>query len=221
MTQNTLKQMAAEAALQYVKEGVIGVGTGSTVNYFIDALATIKHKIDGAVASSVDTANRLKQHGIPLVELNSAGQLSIYIDGTDEVNQHLQLIKGGGGALTREKIIAAASRQFICIADESKFVSMLGQFPVAIEVIPMARSYVARQLVKLGGAPVYREGFITDNGNVILDTYTLSMTDPIKLEHNLNNITGIVCHGLFAERGANKLLLATSDGIKTIEKSIL
>lgn len=215
MKQDELKQMAAQAALQYIKEGVVGVGSGSTVNYFIDALATIKHKIEGAVASSVATAERLKQHGIRVLELNSTGELAIYVDGADEINQHLQMIKGGGGALTREKIIAAASKQFICIADESKLVPMLGTFPVAIEVIPMARSYVARQLVKLGGSPVYREGFVTDNGNVILDTYTLSFTDPVQLEQTLNNIVGVVCHGLFAQRKADKLLLATTAGVQT------
>lgn len=215
MAQDELKQMVAQAAVQYIKEGVVGVGSGSTINYFIDALATVKQKIEGAVASSVATADRLKLHGIRVLELNAVGEIPIYIDGADEVNKHLQMIKGGGGALTREKIIAAASRQFICIVDESKLVPMLGEFPVAIEVIPMARSYVARQLVKLGGSPVYREGFVTDNGNVILDTYTLALTDPIKLEQTINNIAGVVCNGLFAQRPADKLLIATAAGVQT------
>lgn len=212
-----LKQQAAEAAVQYVPQGaVIGVGTGSTVAFFINALAAIKNKIDGAVASSVDTAERLKKIGIPVVDLNSAGEIPVYIDGADEINEHLQMIKGGGGALTREKIIAAVAKKIICIADESKWVTNLGNFPLAIEVIPMARSYVARTLVKLGGFPVYRENFITDNGNVILDCHHLDMKDPIKLEQTLNNITGVVCNGLFAQRPADSLLLGTAGGVKVL-----
>lgn len=215
MSKDNLKQLAAKAALQYVStDSVIGVGTGSTVNYFIQALSAIKHKIEGAVASSLATAEQLKAQSIPLLDLNTVGEVPIYIDGADEINEHLQMIKGGGGALTREKIIAATAKKFICIADENKRVSLLGNFPLAIEVIPMARSYVARMLVKLGGFPVYREGFITDNGNVILDVYHLNMHDPIKLEQTLNNIVGVVCHGLFAQRSADVLLLGTQTGVK-------
>lgn len=216
MTQNELKKMVAQSALQYVKESVVGVGSGSTVNYFIEALASIKHTLEGAVSSSNATTELLKKYNIPVLDLNSVGEVPVYIDGADEVNKHLQMIKGGGGALTREKIVASASKQFICIADESKYVDMLGEFPLAIEVIPMARSLVARQLVKLGGAPVYREGFVTDNGNVILDTYNLSMVDPITLEETINNITGVVCNGLFAKKPADKVLLAASNGIKVL-----
>lgn len=218
MNQENLKKMAAEAALKYVpRHGVIGVGTGSTVNYFIDALSSIKNQIDGTVASSLQTAERLKSHGIPVLDLNSVGEPAVYIDGADECNQHLQLIKGGGGALTREKILAACSKQFICIADEKKMVPLLGKFPLPIEVIPIARSYIARNMVKLGGFPVYREGFITDNGNVILDVHNLDMKDPFKLEQTLNNFVGIVCNGLFAQRPADILLIATTSmGVQTI-----
>ncbi len=221
MTQNQeiLKEKAAQAALDYIKPGyIIGLGSGSTVNYLIAALAPIKHKIEGIVAASIETEKRLKQLGIPILNLNSVGELALYIDGTDEVNSHLQLIKGGGGALTREKIIASASKNFICIADQSKYVDMLGQRSLPIEVIPIARSYVARELVKLGGFPIYREKFITDNGNIILDTQHWDFTDPIKLERLLNNIPGTVCNGLFAQRPANILLIATDQGIKTLEK---
>ncbi len=217
MNKATLKQQTAEAAISYIKSGsIVGVGTGSTVNYFIEALGGIKNKIEGAVASSVATEKALKAQGIPVLDLNSAGELPIYIDGADEVNSHLQLIKGGGGALTREKIIAAAAKQFICIIDESKSVPLLGNFPLPIEVIPMARSYVARQLIKLGGFPVYREGLVTDNGNVILDVHHLTFTDPIKLEQTLNNIAGVVCNGIFAQRPADILLIGTSNGLKTL-----
>ncbi len=217
MTQDDLKKAAAEAALAYIpRNGVIGVGTGTTVNYFIAALASIKNQLDGAVASSVKTAELLKAAGIPVLDLNSAGELAVYVDGADETNEHLQLIKGGGGALTREKIIAACAKQFICIVDEKKLVPLLGKFPLAIEVIPMARSYVARTLVKLGGFPVYREKFITDNGNVILDVHNLDMKDPIHLEQTLNNIVGVVCHGLFAQRPADILLLGTATGVKKL-----
>jgi ribose 5-phosphate isomerase A len=217
MTQDEMKKMVAEAALEYVVTGtVIGVGTGSTANHFIDCLAGIKHRIDGAVASSNATAERLAAHGIPVVELNNVDGLSVYVDGADESNRHLHLIKGGGGALTREKIIAAASRKFVCIADESKLVDVLGAFPLPIEVIPMARSYVARELLKRGGQPVYREGFTTDNGNVILDVHNLEIMDPVRLEQELNNIPGIVTVGLFAIRPADILMLGTPDGVKTL-----
>ncbi len=217
--QEILKEKVAQAALDYIKPGyIIGLGSGSTVNCLIAALAHIKHKIEGVVAASIETEKRLKQLGIPVVNLNSTGELALYIDGADEVNSQLQLIKGGGGALTREKIIAAASKNFICIIDQSKYVTMLGERSLAIEVIPMARSYVARELVKLGGFPIYREKFTTDNGNIILDTQHWDFTDPIKLERLLNNIPGTVCNGLFAQRPANILLMATNHGIKTLEK---
>ena len=214
-----LKKQAAEAALPFIQnDDIVGVGTGSTIQYFIDALATIKSKIKGAVASSKATAAELKKNNIPLFDLNADGPLPIYIDGADEFNSHLQLIKGGGGALTREKIIATASHKFICIVDESKQVEILGKFPLPIEVIPMARAYVARQLVKLGGSPVYRENFITDNGNVILDVYNLDLADPLAMEKSLNNITGVVTNGLFAARSADKILIATThQGIKTLD----
>ncbi len=223
MIQDTesLKKKAARAALDCIKTTslVLGLGSGSTVNYFIEILATIKHKIEGVVVASIKTEKFLKQHGIPILDLNSTGKLTVYIDGADEVNKQLQLIKGGGGALTREKIIAAASEYFICIADESKYVELLGRGALPIEVIPLARSYVAREIVKLGGFPIYREKFVTDNGNIILDTQGWDFTDPIRLERLLNNIPGIVCNGLFAQRPADKLLLATTNaGVKVIEK---
>jgi len=217
MDQDKLKKLVAEAALEYVEVGtVVGVGTGSTANYFIDALAGIKHKIDGAVASSVGSGDRLKAHGIPVLDLNDAGQLSVYIDGADESTQHLHLIKGGGGALTREKIVAGASRKFVCIADESKLVDRLGAFPLPIEVVPMARSFVARELVSRGGQPVLRDGFTTDNGNVILDVQNLDIMDPVKMENELNNIPGVVTVGLFAIRPADVLLLGTANGVRTL-----
>lgn len=220
MTQDELKLAVAQTAFEYVEslldnDTIIGVGTGSTANLFIAELGKIKHKIYGTVASSEESARRLKELHIPVLDLNSAGTLRVYVDGADETNKHLQLIKGGGAALTREKIIAAASEEFVCIADESKLVPMLGKFPLPVEVIPMARSYVAREIVKLGGDPVYREGCITDNGNNILDIYNLEILDPRKLETQLNQITGVVCNGLFAERGANRLFLGTSTGVKT------
>lgn len=215
MTQDELKQAVALAAIDQVRGGIIGVGTGSTANYFIDALAAIKGRIDGAVASSDATATRLKSHGIPVVDLNSAGELEIYVDGADEITKHFAMIKGGGGALTREKIVAACSKKFICIADASKLVDVLGQFPLPVEVIPMAQSYVAREIVKLGGQPRLREGFTTDNGNVILDVYGLSIVDPVSLETTLNQLVGVVTNGLFARRGADVLLLGTPDGVKT------
>ncbi len=217
MNQDAMKKQAAEAALAYVEDGVIGVGTGSTVNHFIDALATIKGRIEGAVSSSVASTERLKGHGIPVLDLNSAGELSLYVDGADESNERLQLIKGGGGALTREKIVAAASRQFVCIADESKLVKVLGQFPLPVEVIPMARSYVARELVRLGGTPIWREGFVTDNGNLILDVQHLEIVDPLDFEQRINNIAGVVTVGIFALRPADVLILGTANGAKTIK----
>ena len=217
MTQDEMKKMVAHAALAYVEAGaIIGVGTGSTANHFIDALAGIKHKIDGTVASSEATAERLKGHGIPVFELNDVGNIPVYVDGADESNKYLHLIKGGGGALTREKIIAAASDKFVCVADGSKMVDILGAFPLPVEVIPMARSYVAREIVKMGGQPVWREGFITDNGNQIIDIQNLSIMDPVKTEEALNNIVGVVTNGLFAIRPADVLLLGTEEGVKTI-----
>jgi ribose 5-phosphate isomerase A len=217
MTPDDMKKMAAQAALEYVETGtVIGIGTGSTANHFIDGLAAIKHKIDGTVASSEASAKRLEAHGIPVLDLNSVDELSVYIDGADESNRYLHLIKGGGGALTREKIVAAASRKFVCIADESKLVDILGAFPLPVEVIPMARSYVARELVKHGGQPVYREGFTTDNGNIILDVHNLEIMEPVKLEEELNNVPGVVTVGIFARRPADVLLLGTPEGVKTL-----
>lgn len=214
MDQESLKKSAALAALSFIEQGmIVGVGTGSTVNHFIEGLKSIKGKIEAAVASSVETEKRLKALSIPVIDLNSAGELPIYIDGADEVNSARQMIKGGGGALTREKIIAAAAKKFICIADQKKQVDLLGTFPVAIEVIPMARSYVARQLVKLGGDPIYREGFKTDNGNVILDVFNLKILEPISFEEKLNNITGIVTNGIFACRPADVVLIGTDQGV--------
>ena len=208
MDQDALKKQVAEAALRFVPEGeVIGVGTGSTANFFIDGLATLKDRIEGAVASSEATAERLKQHGIEVFSLNDVGNLPVYVDGADEVNSHREMIKGGGGALTREKIVAAAAREFICIVDASKQVKRLGAFPLPVEVIPMARSYVARKLVALGGQPEYREGFVTDNGNIILDIHNLDITNPIELETTLNNIVGVVTNGLFAKRPADVVLV--------------
>ncbi|NOY65887.1 MAG: ribose-5-phosphate isomerase RpiA [Gammaproteobacteria bacterium] len=219
MTQDELKKMVAEAAIEYVvPDSIIGVGTGSTANCFIDALASIKHKINGTVASSEASAERLKSHGIEVFDLNSVNEISVYIDGADESDNHLHLVKGGGGALTREKIVAACSKKFVCIADESKLVDVLGEFPLPVEVIPMARSFVARELVKLGGRPVYRDGFVTDNGNVILDIHDMSIVDPRKLEKQLNDITGVVTNGLFAIKSADVLLLGTQDGVKKLEK---
>ena len=223
MTQDQLKQAVAEAAMDYIrprleKHSVIGVGTGSTANFFIDALARHKFDFDGAVASSEATASRLKAHGIPVYDLNSVSELEFYVDGADESDERLNLIKGGGAALTREKIVAAVARTFICIADESKLVPVLGQFPLPVEVIPMARSHVARQLVRLGGDPVYREGVVTDNGNVILDVHNLSIVDPQRLEADINAIVGVVCNGLFAARGADLLLLGTRQGVRQLSR---
>jgi ribose 5-phosphate isomerase A len=217
MTQDELKQATARAAIEYVPAGIIGVGTGSTANYFIDELAKIKGRIDGAVASSEATAQRLKSHGIQVLDLNSAGELEVYVDGADEITQHMHMIKGGGGALTREKIVAACSKKFVCIADGSKLVGMLGNFPLPVEVIPMAQSYVARELVKLGGQPMLRQGFTTDNGNIILDVHGLKIMNPVEMETQINQITGVVTNGLFARRPADVLLLGTSEGVKTLK----
>lgn len=217
MTQEQLKEKAAKAALEYIdSDAVVGVGTGSTVNFFIDALATIKGKIECAVASSKTSEERLKAHGIPVYNLNSVNQVDVYVDGTDEITKNMHCIKGGGAALTGEKIIVQMAKRFICIADESKLVDVLGQFPLPIEVIPMARSYVARLMVKLGGDPVYREGVITDYGNVILDVYNLDISEPVKLEEQLNHIPGIVTNGLFAKRPADILLLGTSSEVRKL-----
>jgi ribose 5-phosphate isomerase A len=218
MNADDKKKQVAYAALEYVKQDmIIGVGTGSTANHFIDALATIKHKIEGTVASSEATANRLKSHGIPVYDLNGVNEISIYVDGADESNHYLHLIKGGGGALTREKIVAAVAKSFICIADDSKLVNVLGAFPLPVEVIPMARSYVAREIVKLGGRPVWRENFVTDNGNIILDVHNLHIAEPVKLETALNQIVGVVTNGLFAQRPADVLLLGSDNGVKTLK----
>jgi ribose 5-phosphate isomerase A len=217
MTQDEQKRAAAKAAIQYVPAGcIIGVGTGSTANYFIDELASIKGNLDGAVASSEATARRLKDCGIAVLDLNSVDELLVYVDGTDEITEHLHMIKGGGGALTREKIVAAVAKKFVCIADESKLVPLLGKFPLPIEVIPMARGYVAREIIRLGGQPMLRPGFTTDNGNVILDIHGLQILDPVGLETTLNEITGVVTNGLFARRGADVLLLSSGEGIRTI-----
>ena len=216
MDQDELKKQVAEAAIEYVESGtIIGVGTGSTANHFIDALAKIKGRIDGTVASSVASAERLKNHGIPVLDLNEVGDLSVYIDGADETNEQLHLIKGGGGALTREKIVAGASRKFVCICDDSRLVKMLGAFPLPIEVIPMAQSYVAREVVRFGGRPELRTGFTTDNGNIILDVKDLEIMEPCKMESELNNIPGVVTVGIFANRPADVLLLGTSNGVVT------
>lgn len=212
------KKMAAEAALEYVKPGmIVGVGTGSTVNFFIDGLAAMKHDLEGAVSSSAASTERLKAHGIAVYDLNGVSELPIYVDGADEITRHKQMIKGGGGALTREKIVAAVAETFICIADESKLVTALGDFPLPVEVIPMARSYVARQIVRLGGDPVLREDFTTDNGNVILDVYNLNIGKPIELEHKLNQITGVVSNGLFADRGADIALISDGKSVRVLD----
>ena len=212
------KKLAAEAAMEFVEAGsIVGVGTGSTVNYFIDFLAGVKSKIDGAVSSSVASTERMQAHGIRVFDLNEVNGLSIYVDGADESTKNLHLIKGGGGALTREKIIAAASAKFVCIADDSKLVGRLGRFPLPVEVIPMARSMVARKLLKYGGQPVLREGFISDNGCEILDIQGLDIIDPVSMEHEINQIPGVVTVGLFAERGADVLLLGGNSGVERLE----
>ncbi|WP_067221079.1 ribose-5-phosphate isomerase RpiA [Marinomonas gallaica] len=222
MTQDDLKKAVAVAAVEYIlplleEDTIVGVGTGSTANMFIDELAKHKQLFDGTVASSEASAERLKGHGIPVYDLNAVNSIRVYVDGADESNNHLHLIKGGGAALTREKIVAACSEEFVCIADESKLVKVLGDFPLPVEVIPMARSYVARELVKLGGDPVYREGVVTDNGNSILDVYNMQIVDPVKLESQINEIVGVVTNGLFAARPANVLLLGTQSGVKTLK----
>ncbi len=217
LSQDEMKKQVADAALEHVEAGmIVGIGTGSTANFFIDGLAKMKGKIDGTVASSEASAQRLRGHGIEVMELNAVGNIPLYVDGADESNKYLHLIKGGGGALTREKIVAAAAEKFVCIADESKLVDMLGAFPLPIEVIPMARSYVARQLVKLGGEPVYRDGFVTDNGNIILDIHNMDILNPVELEVKINSIVGVVTNGLFAQRPADVLLLGTQDGVRTL-----
>ena len=217
MSQDDLKRAVARAAIEYVPaDCIVGVGTGSTANFLIDELAGIKHRIRGAVASSEASAKRLRGHGIEVVSLNDAGSLPVYVDGADEITRHMHMIKGGGGALTREKIVAAASRKFICVCDASKLVDVLGKFPLPIEVIPMARSSVARQLVALGGQPRLRENFVTDNGNIIFDVHGLQIMNPVELESTLDHIAGIVTNGLFARRPADVLLLGTAEGIKTM-----
>jgi ribose 5-phosphate isomerase A len=216
MTQDELKELVAREALKYVQDAIVGVGSGSTVFKFIDALATIKHKIDGAVAASEASAERLKKHGIRVFDLNSVNELPVYIDGADEITEHLHMIKGGGGALTREKITAAVARKFVCICDASKLVPVLGRFPLPVEVIPMARSYVGREIVKMGGQPQLRENFTTDNGNVILDCHNLELLNPVRVEGDLNQIAGVVTNGIFARRPADVLLLAEGSGVRTI-----
>jgi len=221
MTQDEMKQAVAAAAVERIRpqlesDTLIGVGTGSTANFFIDALAEIKHLFGGAVASSEATAERLRGHGIQVLDLNSVDRLAVYVDGADEFDRHLHLVKGGGGALTREKIVAAVAKEFICIVDSSKQVDLLGEFPLPVEVIPMARSHVARELVRLGGQPVYREGFVTDNGNVILDVQDMEILDPKALEQQINNIVGVVTNGLFAMRPADLVLMGTPDGVEVL-----
>ena len=216
MTQDEQKRAVAQAALKYAQEGVIGVGSGSTVNMFIDALATVKGRIDGAVAASEASAERLKKHGIRVYELNSVNELRIYVDGADEVTENLHMVKGGGGALTREKIVAAVARQFVCICDASKLVPVLGKFPLPVEVIPMARSYVGREMLRRGAHPVLRENYKSDNGNLILDCHGLTLLDPPAMEAELNNIAGVVTNGIFARRPADVLLLAQPGGMRTI-----
>jgi ribose 5-phosphate isomerase A len=224
MTQDELKQAVAKAAVDYIapkleRSSIVGVGTGSTANFFIDFLAQYKDEFDGAVASSEATAERLKKHGIEVYDLNSVSEMEFYVDGADETNANLELIKGGGAALTREKIVAAVAKTFICIADGSKMVDILGDFPLPVEVIPMARSHVGREIVKLGGDPVYRDGVTTDNGNIIIDVHNLDISRPIQMEEKLNNIVGVVTNGLFARRPADLLLLGTSEGVKRISRN--
>lgn len=218
MTQDEMKRKAAEAALEYVvADEVVGVGTGSTVNHFIDLLADMKGRIEGAVSSSEASTERMKKLGIPVLDLNNVDKIPVYIDGADESNHNLQLIKGGGGALTREKIIAGASDKFVCIADETKLVDILGKFPLPVEVIPMARSFIARKLVALGGRPVWRENFVTDNGNIILDVHDMEIMEPIKMENEINSWAGVVTVGLFCNRPADVLILGTPDGARTVK----
>jgi ribose 5-phosphate isomerase A len=219
VTQDELKLEVARAAIEHVPVGgVIGVGTGSTANLFIAELGRVKHRFDAAVASSEATAQKLKALGIDVLDLNGVVELSVYVDGADEIDRSLAMVKGGGGALTREKIVGAVARTFVCIADESKLVDVLGRFPLPVEVIPMARSYVARELVKLGGVPEWRPNFVTDNGNAILDVWNLHIARPVELEQRINQIPGVVTNGLFAQRPADVLLLGTSDGVKTFKR---
>jgi len=218
MSQDEKKRIVARAALEHVgAAGVVGVGTGSTANLFVEALAEIKHKVDAAVASSRATAERLKGHGIPVVDLNEVDAVPVYVDGADEATRHLHLVKGGGGALTREKILAAVARRFVCIVDDSKLVDRLGAFPLPIEVLPMARGYVSRELVRLGGRPVWREDFVTDNGNQIIDVHDLEILDPVALESELDHLAGVVCNGLFARRPADVLLVGTDRGVEVVD----
>jgi ribose 5-phosphate isomerase A len=217
MTQDELKKAVGWAALDYVRPGtIVGVGTGSTAAHFIDALASVRHQIEGAVSSSDASTARLKSLGIPVFDCNDVDVLDVYVDGADEINPHMQMIKGGGAALTREKIVAAIARQFVCIVDASKQVDVLGRFPLPVEVIPMARAYVARELVKLGGQPVYRDGVVTDNGNIILDVHNMDLSDAVAMENRINGLAGVVTVGLFANRGADVALVGTSDGVKTV-----
>jgi len=222
MDQDSKKQAVADAALAYLRpklenDSIVGIGTGSTANRFIDGLAALKGRIGGTVASSEASAERLRGHGIPVYDLNSVDRVAFYVDGADESNAQLQLIKGGGGALTREKIVAAVAEEFLCIADDSKLVGILGDFPLPVEVIPMARGHVARELVRLGGDPVYREGVVTDNGNIILDIFHFPVAQPLAMEETLNNITGVVCNGLFARRPADRLFLAGDAGVRELQ----
>ena len=218
MTQDEKKQAVARAALEFVEAGtIVGVGTGSTANYFIDALAEIRHKVDGTIASSEESARRLQAHGIRVMDLNSVSEMAVYVDGADESTKHLCLIKGGGGALTREKIVAAVAHKFVCVVDDTKLVDRLGVFPLPVEVIPMARSYVARRIVRMGGQPELRQEFTTDNGNVILDVHNLDILEPAKIESELNQITGVVCNGLFAQRPADVLLIGRDSGVDTLQ----
>ncbi len=221
ITHDELKQAAAHAAIAYVPDGIIGVGTGTTVNFFIDALSDVKRKLEGVVASSEATARRLKYLGIPVLDLNEVEALEVYVDGTNEITKQMSMVKGGGGAMTREKIIAASSKQFICIADFTKLVPVLGTFPLPVEVVPMARSHVVREMARLGGSAIPREDFITDNGNIILDVHGLTILNPVELEGRINQIVGVVTNGLFAMRPADLLLLATQDGVKVIENKHL
>jgi len=223
MTQDELKQAVAKAAIEHIKDKlkndtIVGIGTGSTTNFFIDELAKIKGSFDGTVASSEASAQRLKNHGIPVYELNAVDRVTVYVDGADESNDHLELIKGGGGALTREKIIAAVADEFVCIVDASKQVGVLGAFPLPVEVIPMARSHVARELVKLGGLPEYRSGFTTDNGNIILDVHNIEINNAIELEQKINAIVGVVCNGLFAARPADLLLVGKEGEVFSVTR---
>ena len=217
MSQDDRKKEVAKAAIKYIEDdSIVGVGTGSTVNFFIEELGKIKDRIKGAVSSYVASEELLKQQGIPVLSLNDVSEIPVYVDGADETTEQCHLIKGGGGALTREKIVAAASKQFVCIVDDSKLVSVLGNFPLPIEVIPMAQNYVAGQVAKLGGQPKLREGFVTDNGNVILDVHNMKIEKPVELEQQLNGIVGVVTNGLFAQRPANIVLIASADGVKKL-----